>query len=271
MEILTLLLSSLLSLIAPTGLVVDQVVLNTLRSQLVAAETLQVRIDAAPSYQLVQGRANRIRIAGRGLFPLVDVRLAVLELDTDPIQFNPGRLRRGKPELALPLRAGFRLELRQADLERALRSPQVLAQLRKIGINTLKNPGTGQVETYELANPRIDLLDHQRLRLQVELREAKDPTALAVLIETGIEVINGQQIRLVDPLAQLNGESVPKEVLASFKEGVEQQADLRQLESEGMVARILQFQLDQQKLALAGLVDIAPDSPLLGKFRARKK
>ncbi len=69
MEFIAILLSSLISLVSPTGLVIDKVAENTLRKQFASVERLQVRIDNTPSYQILGGRVDRIRIAGRGLFP----------------------------------------------------------------------------------------------------------------------------------------------------------------------------------------------------------
>ena len=49
MEFLTILLSSLLGLIAPTGLAVDRTAENAIRSQLNKVDRLEVRVDNAPS------------------------------------------------------------------------------------------------------------------------------------------------------------------------------------------------------------------------------
>jgi len=267
MEILILMLSSLLSLVAPTGVAVEQVARSTLRSQLVDAEELRVRIDNTPSHLIAQGQVDRVRIAGRGLFPLEGVRLDTLEMETDAIAFSLQR--RGKTQLSKPLRAGIRLVLNQADMNRALRSPTIAQQLRKIGINVLNIQDSSQVERYELIDPQVDLLDTNRIRLQVKLREPQDPATLAVLMETGIQVVNGRQLRLVNPVARFNGETVPDRVMASLTDGIARKSDLRQLERSGVLFRLLQLKLENHQLTLAGLLQIAPDSPFLGKNRAR--
>nr|MBW4542729.1 DUF2993 domain-containing protein [Myxacorys chilensis ATA2-1-KO14] len=64
MEFFTLLLSSLIGLVSPLGIVSDRVAESTLRKQFVSVEDLQVRIDNAPTYQLVQGRIDRLRLVG---------------------------------------------------------------------------------------------------------------------------------------------------------------------------------------------------------------
>ena len=78
MEFLTILLSSLLGLVSPTGLVTEKVANNVVRSQFSKVEQLQIRIDNPPSHQLLQGKVQRIRMAGRGLqLKQLDIRLAV--------------------------------------------------------------------------------------------------------------------------------------------------------------------------------------------------
>ena len=89
MEFLTILLSSLFGLVSPTGLVVEKVTSNAVRSQFARVEQLQVRVDNPPSYQLLQGKVQKVRIAGRGLqLKQLNIRLAVLELKTDPIDLD---------------------------------------------------------------------------------------------------------------------------------------------------------------------------------------
>ena len=175
MEIVTLLLSSLISLISPTGLVVDKVAEQTLRSQLAAVEQLQVRVDNAPSYQLLQGRADRLRIAARGVFPVEDLRLEAFELETDPIHVDRTRLRRGKLKLEQPLRAGMRLVLKPADLTRALRSPKITARLRKLSTDSIQDRDLRrQAQRYELIDPQVELLENQRVRLQLTIQDTQE-------------------------------------------------------------------------------------------------
>lgn len=257
MEFLTIFLSSLITLVSPVGIVVDRVAENAIRAQFEAVEHLQVRVDNAPSYQLVRGRADRVRIAGRGLFPLKAVRLDALELETDPIQVNANSLRRGKPRLEQPLRAGVRLVIKQADVNRALRSPTVTAALRQLGATVLEEQDAKRTQRYEVINPQIEFLDNQRLRFQVELREPKDPTTLKIFAESGIAVIAGRQLQLVQPVVRVDDEGVPEEVLKTLSDGVAEQSDLRQLESSGITVRVLQWQINRDQITLATFVQVA--------------
>lgn len=262
MEFLTIFLSSLITLVSPAGVVIDRVAESTIRSQFEAVEHLQVRVDNAPSYQLVRGRVERVRIAGRGIFPLKEVRLDALELETDPIHVNAGSLRRGKPRLEEPLRAGVRLVIKQADVNRALRSPTVTNSLRKLGASVLDEQDAKRTQRYEVINPRIEFLANQRLRLQVELREPKDPATLKIFAESGIAVIAGRQLQLVQPIIRVDDEAVPEEVIKAISDGATEQLDLRQLESSGVTARVLQWQVNPDQINLAAFVQVAADRRL---------
>ncbi|MGH2415639.1 MAG: LmeA family phospholipid-binding protein, partial [Microcystaceae cyanobacterium] len=79
MEFLTIFLSSLLAAISPAGLILETVVENTLRDRVEAVEQLEVRIDNTPSYQVLQGKVDRVRIASRGVEPIPHLRIEALE------------------------------------------------------------------------------------------------------------------------------------------------------------------------------------------------
>jgi hypothetical protein len=259
MEFLTIVLSGLIGILAPAGTIIDHTVEKSLRQQLVGAEHLQVRIDNTPSYPVLQGRVSRVRVAGRGLFPLQDVRIAVAELDTDAIALDARRLRRGTLRLVEPFRCGLRLELTEADMNRALQSPAATEWLRRVGGSVARDRDSRRrVQRYEFLNPQVSLLANQRLRFQVALREPGDAAQLAIVIESGLEIEAGRRLRLVQPVVLLNGEPVPDELLQSTLEGIPEQSDLNQLEPDGITARVLHYRIEEGRLSLAMFVQVLP-------------
>jgi hypothetical protein len=113
-----------------------------------------------------------------------------------------------------------------------------------------------------LLNPRIEFLANQRLRLQAELQEAADPDTLTIVVESGIAIIAGRQLQLLNPLVTLDGEAVPESIMQSIAKGISAQSDLRQFEKTGLTARILQLNLTENQINLAAFVQVAPDKPL---------
>lgn len=255
MEILTIVLSSLLGLVSPVGVVTDQVATAVIRKQLASVEALRVRIDSTPNYQIVQGKVDRIRIAGRGVFPIKDLRLAVVELETDPVNLNRRRLQRGKFRLQEPFRAGVRLVVTEADINRALRSPTVLKRLQTLAGNLLG----GSAGDYIVQNSQVEFLANQRVRLQTQLQSPDSTESLAIELESGLDIVSGRQLRLLQPTVQLNGSPVPESIVAAVTARLPEILDLRQLESSGVTVRVLQFKLDRDHVELATFVQVTPE------------
>lgn len=252
MDFLTILLSTLLGILSPTGIVVDRVAEAQIRKQLVAAEQLQVRVDNAPSYQIAQGRVDRVRIAGRGLFPVKDFRIDTLELETDPIAFQ---LKTRK--LEKPLQAGVRVVLTQKDIDRALRSPIITARLRNLGFQLLRR---SQAERYDLLNPQLTLLPQNRVRLQVELQEQGDPAKLKIIAEAEPQIVSGRSLQLNNLKLWANGQESPAPVTQGIANLIRDRIDLRRLESSNITARILNLKQESSRLEIASFVQIRPQT-----------
>ncbi len=295
MEFLSILLSGLLLLVSPAGLIADRTIANSIRAQVDRVEELQVRVDNAPTHRLLQGKAERVRIAGRGIWLQPEVRIAVLELETGPIDIDRKQLFQIREQ---PLQGGVRLVLTEADINRALRSPQIAALLRKFSINSLPGAAADQMESYEFVNPRVEFLDNNRLRFQLELQEhsmhsapkvahcvsgranrtvprcAKNRTSrhgndrgfkLAILVESGLSVVAGRQIELVAPRLEVNGNPVPPILVNAIAAGVSRRGDLRRLEANQILIRLLKLEVSPRLLEIAAFVQKQPPASLPGR------
>ncbi len=265
MEFLTILVSGLLGLLSPVGLVVDRTALHAIRSQFATFEQLQVRIDHTPSYQLLQGKVERVRIAGRSLqLKTQDVHITVLELDTDTIELaSPIKQRRIK--LKRPLQAGVRLVLTQQDVNKLLHLPQSIAWLQHLKIHSL-GPNTGNISIYNFINPNVRFLANNRLVFQVELQNKDRSKPLLIKIESGVALVNGSHIKLVDPDARVNGEEVPPRFLNVIVDNINKQLNLRNLEGNGLQMRILKLKTQPTQLEIAAFLRIEPSSKFLQKY-----
>lgn len=259
MEFLTIFLSALLGIVSPAGFMVERVAENAIRNQLADVEDLAVRIDNAPNYRFIQGRADRVRIAGRGLYPIEAVRIAVLEIETDAIVLNPSSLRTGAPQLEQPLQAAIKLILTEEDINQALQSEAVTQRLSAINLGAFS--GTNP-EPYDLINPQIDFLENDRIQFQVTLQGQQSGDRNLITIESGIELIAGHQLHLVNPSANVNGTPLPSQLIDFFVLGINQQLDLRNLETSGITARVLKLEIAENELALASFVQIVPNATL---------
>jgi hypothetical protein len=269
MEFLTILLSGVLGLISPVGLVIDRTAEGAIRSQFKKAEQLQVRVDNPPTQQVLQGKVERVRIAGRSLqLKQQDIRIALLELETDPINVDARSFIQGKPKLKQPLQAGVRLVLTQQDINKALQSPELIARLRKLNINLPSSPSEDS-PGYNIVNPKIEFLTNERLRFQVELQqEGNANKPLLITVETKLGVIQGRQIQLVEPVVLVNGETVPPPFVNAIASSYSKQLDLRNLEVYGLQARILKLNMRPDELEIAAFLRVEPSSKLLETRRS---
>jgi hypothetical protein len=258
MEFLTILLSGLLGLVSPVGIAVDRVAENAIRSQFASCGELQVRVDNAPSYQLLQGKVERLRIAGRSLqLKRQNIRIAVLELESDRIEIKPRSLTR-KPQLKKPLQAGVRLVLTEEDINQALLSPQLRARLQKLNIN-LKGFANIRTKTvYNLVNPQVEFLPNNRLQIQVELQEKGKSKPFLIKAESGVSIVSGRQIQLVNLVAEVDKVKVPPEVINLILNNINKRLDLRNLEGGKLQARILKLKIRQGEVEMAAFVRIDP-------------
>lgn len=262
MEWLTILTASILALLTPVGLIVDKVVESRIREQVKGVETLAVRVDNVPSYQALAGRANRVRIASRGLEPIADLRIDTLEIETDPIDLKIDHLQSGskfRQALRKPLQGGVRFVLTAADLNRALASGKVKKILQKILDRALPE----QAPKFELifATLDFDQRDRVQARIQLQQGEGEAQETLDLAVGVGVKIIAGRSLSLSDPQATLNGRKLSSRILNGFTEQFNEYLDARSLEKKGLWVRILQFKLEKGQLAVAGFVRVEPMEP----------
>jgi LmeA-like phospholipid-binding len=258
MEFLTILLSGLLGLVSPVGIVVDRTAENAIRSQFGSFGELRVRVDNAPSYQLLQGKVERLRIAGRSLqLKRQNIRIAVLELESDRIEIEPRTLTR-KPQLKKPLQAGVRLVLTQEDINQALLTPQVIARLQNLNINLRDFANTRAKTLYNLVNPQVQFLPNNRLQIQAELQENRKSKPLLIKAESGVSIVNGGQIELVNLVAEVDKVEVPPRLINVILNKINKRLKLRNLEGGRLQGRILKLKISQGELEMAAFIRIDP-------------
>lgn len=269
MDLITILTSTLLAAIAPGGYIVDTAVENQLRKSVISADTLEVRVDNTPSYQLLQGKIDKIRIAGRGLQITPEFRIAALEVESDRLEFdfnalrdsaNTGRLQgfRG------PVQGVIHLELGETDINQFLQTPAVKQAIATVAAGILRNvAGEGPGEGLEITQTTVDFRDRQRLRVTTEIRPRGGPDPaippITVALEFGLELVAGDQLRLVAPQGWFNGEPLPPFLLEGFAVGLGRNLTLNSLESSGLTARLLRFEIDEDHLTINAFVRLTPD------------
>ncbi|MEM7580786.1 MAG: DUF2993 domain-containing protein [Mastigocoleus sp.] len=260
MEFLTILISGLLGLVTPAGLFVDKTIENAIRSELKSVGELQVRVDNVPTHRLLQGKIQRLRVAGRSLvLKSENIRISLLEIETDEIALNTTNFR-----LRKPLTAVFRVVMTQKDINNLLNSSEFVSQLRKIDlINSVNSSSNRKKDVYNLTEIQAKILEDSRLQLQLKLAQRTGEQTLSVKVESGLSVISGRQIKLINPTVALNEEVAPKQFLDLVINNLNQQLDLRKLEDQGVQMRILKLDTKDELIEIAAFVRIQPSSNFL--------
>lgn len=261
MELITILLSGIASLFSLTGVVVDKSVESALLAQIDRAEQLQVRADNAPAHQVLDGKINKLRIAGRGLWVTKDLRVDTLDIETDPLAVDLQAARADQKPGSSPssafkqaVQAGLRLKFNEEDLNNYLKSPDAIAQLQKMTTSTFGGAAGSLNKDYKITNPQVKFLANNRVGLQAELQDPGSGEKLPITLETGVSVIGGRKLQLVEPTAMVGATPVPPFILSGLTTSLSERLNVDVLAARGLQARILRFKVDPQQLELAAFV-----------------
>ena len=282
MEILTIVLSGLLSILSGGGIVVDTLAQSRIGSQIISIEERAVRIDNRPSYQLATGKLHQVRIATRGITIEPNWRIAALEIATDPLalkkKLNLDSIDTLRSALVKPASGTIKLVVTQADINRALKSPQVLSQFQEI-LNRALSGRTGSAIGYQLSNLSLDLRPANRLEIRFKLsrppferaggtskveRRSKE---LDILLELAVEVEAGKILRAIAPQGTINGRPMSSRLLNGFATGISERLNLDVFSADGILVRILQLEINEDKLESIGFIFVETKSVQLSSSK----
>jgi LmeA-like phospholipid-binding len=269
MEILAIVLSGLFSVLTGGGVILDSLIDKNIRESVVRVEQQAIRVDNAPSYQIIQGKLQKVRFAAKGVEIQPNLRVAVIQLETDAIDFDRSRLNLDsisglRQSLEKPLQGALRLVVTEADLNRALQSPEIQVKLQQTLNHLIARQISSANISYELINPRVELQPSNRLGLQFKLSRPRlnsdrqtlpsgnPKSELAIALELKIEVLNGKTIQLTEPQGTVNGRPMSSRLLKGFASGISDRLDLSRLKANGILARLLQLEIDGDKIEVAG-------------------
>ncbi len=292
MEIFILILSSLISVLSPANFAADKIAESAIRSQFKQVEVIKVRVDNAPIYNVVNGKVDKIRIAGRGFFPVEEVRIDTIEVETDPIDVERRQLF-GKPTrvvLQQPLGVAARIVITKEDVIRALKSKVVAGAIQRLidsrdrqrddqpkqpeqPSEQPKQPEQNQpeqprqpnrleqirarIDEYRIQDPKVEFLPNQRVAVQAEIVDLKTSAVLKIQAETGFEILEQRRIRFTDPNITLNGQPLTAEAARNFADSLAERLDIKRYAALLKVrAKILKASINDGRLEIAGFLQL---------------
>jgi LmeA-like phospholipid-binding len=282
MEVLTIVLASLLSLGSGGGAVLDAIAQGRIGSKIISVEEQSVRIDNQPNYQAAQGKLDRVRIASRGVKIKPGIRIAEVDLETDQVALKLAKLKLDKLDsisdlresLIRPATGAARIVFTEQDLNQALQSPEIVAQLQST-LNRLIVSKAGSTNIgYQLSDLQLELLPANHLEVGFNLsrpRPSFKPNQrkgkrtgtsrsniasreLNITLSLEIRVIDGKKVQIIDPQGTVNDRPMSSRLLQGFAAGIGDRFDLNSLSADGILARILQLEIDEDKLQLVSFV-----------------
>jgi LmeA-like phospholipid-binding len=284
MEILTIVLAGLLGIGSSGGIVLDTITQGKIRSQVISVEQQAVRIDNQPNYRAAEGKLARVRIASRGVRIKPGIKIASLDLETDPLAVKLAKLKlsnidRLRESLTAPAAGAVKVVLTEKDLNQALQSTEIQAQLQNT-LNRLIASRAGSTNiSYQLADIQLKLRPKNRLQVSFKLSrptknlnlesnatpgtyQTKNPSReLAISLELTLKVINGKKVRILNPQGTVNGRPMSSRLLNGFATGISDRLNLNTLSEDGILARILQLEINEDNLQLISFVRLETKMP----------
>ena len=275
MEVLTIVLASLLSLGSGGGVVLDRLIERQISSQVISVEQQEVRIDNQPNYQAAQGKLDRVRIASRGVRIKPGLRIAEADLEMDRVELKLAKLSLEglgdlRESLIKPATGAARLVVTEQDLNQALQSPEVVAQLQQTLNRLIVNKAGSTNIGYQLSNLQLELLPANHLELGFTLSRPRRSTPqsksvgtssrniaskeLDITLSLEIQIVEGKKARITDLQGTVNDRPMSSRLLQGFALGISDRFDLNSLSADGILARILQLEIDEDKLQLVSFV-----------------
>ena len=174
MELITIILSSLLSVFSSGGFVLNRLAHQQVNNYLDSAEELAIRIDNTPNYKIARGKVDRFRLAARGIHLEPDLRIDSLELETDPIDLNLAKVKTEtiqqlRSSLRKPLQGVFALVIKEEDIAQTLQSEMVINKLQKSLNDAISSRVGGGSVSYKIIDPQIELSAPNNLNFKVTL------------------------------------------------------------------------------------------------------
>ena len=268
MELLISIMSGILAIATSVNAVGDEVLKNKLESQIESVDTMAVRIDNAPSHDILKGKVQRVRVATRDLRISGAIAFKTLEVDVDGIDI---RLKEwlqqdilteidGVPTLRLrqlfeqPVNIASRAVLTQEQLDRMLQSPFVNRTVRRRLQQTLNRIAESNYrrKDFEISSFALDLIGENRIALKMKLsgfdrKDGRKDEELDVNFEFALEVVDGVSFRLTEQRVFVDGEEVEPEQGVLVVEPV----TLKALEEVGIKVRVIEWESNEDELELA--------------------
>ena len=221
-----------------------------LSSQLEDADSLEVRVKTDPE-KLANGQLESLLIEGKGLVIETDLRLQVLEIAMKAIAVAPLKALRGKIELTQPSKGTARIVLTEADLNRALNSPDLRAKIKVLDTYL-------STEKLKLTVPqkKCQLREDGTVAVEAIVQLQPSGETKEVAFTTTPKIASKDTSVVLEDIQYEPGKEVSEELTQAFLDKAEKMLDLRNFEKQGLALRIHHLSVEAGKITLLAAADI---------------
>lgn len=261
MEIIVSLSTILLSILSMGGIFINNALTKVITEKSAQVEQADVRLTSVPTHQLLQGKTDSLKLNLQGWEVKENIRVELLQLETDPVQLNLAELQKlskskgvnWQEVLESPLNMGWRMTLSEKDLNNFFLSPEVQSLVKKFSADNSQ---------IEIINLNCNLQPNNRLIIESKVKLAfRGEEELNLRLELALDLDKGHQFQIKEIQGTLNNRKLSSKLLQGFADNLNNKLSLRALEKLGITLRLLQFDINEDKVALAGFIHVRPQSP----------
>lgn len=231
---------------------ISQAIEAGLSTQIETAEDLSVEVHT-DLIKAVQGEADSVAIAGKGVVLQPDVRVEQMDLKTDRLAINPLSVLLGQIKLKEPLNAQARMVLTAEDVNRALNSEFVQSKMAAIAIDV-----EGATVPIEMQPPMtVDLSVPDKMgfsgTMLIHYPSGTKTTGFSALFCPRI----GNQPPLLEAFVCQPGQGVTIPFTIALMQKGQELLRSPYLALQGMILHIQEMTIADEKLILAGAALVA--------------
>ena len=256
MEIIISLFTIIISTLSLGGIFVNNSLSKIIVKESAEIGEIDVRVNSVPTHQLLKGEADGIQLNIQEWKIRENIRIELLQVETNAIKLKPSKLRNlsqirqedWQEILNAPLNIGWRLILNEKDLNNIFISQEVQSVIKKV------SQDNSQIE---IINLTIDTQPENRLVLESKVKLGfRGEEELNVRLEFSLDLIKGHKFKIKEIEGTLNNRQLSSKLLQGFADNINTNLSLQLLEKSGITLRLLQFDINEDNVTMAGFVHI---------------
>jgi hypothetical protein len=218
---LTVLLSLLWSSLAPSAKaqwvapLITPLLKTWVMQQVSQADNLDIKLQGTDQ-ELLGGLIPQVNISADNVV-YQGIQARSVSLVGRSVQLDLSQaFRGGAVKLKSPVQADLMIKMAEPDLNRYLTSPQFQKQFANLRLPMPGLSGSANTIPLTINQPQISLLEQGRVQVAAALKPEQG-ASLPVQITTGLDLLNGNTLKLNSPELKSSGQLLPTELLQNLK------------------------------------------------------